>query len=443
MLAVHGLVWTIPFVGLLLTIAFTPVAVPHLWHAHYGKLAALWAAAFVVPALVLLGPAETLAAVVGTILHEYLPFILLLGALFVVAGGVRLTGTLHGTPAVNTALLAMGTGLASVIGTTGAALLVIRPLVRANRHRRRATHVFVFFIFLAANIGGALSPLGDPPLLLGFLQGVPFLWPTVHLALPTAIVAGGLLAVFYALDRYVQARTAVNGKSPTPELQKLGLDGRINLLFLALIVGTVLLQSWWSSDAGIILLGVHWKFADMTVDGLLVVVSIASLALTRSSIRRANEFVWEPMIEVACLFGGIFVTLVPISAMIGQGLEGPAAPLFARLFVDGRPNDSLFYWLGGLLSAFLDSAPAYLLFFGFAGGEASHLTGETARTLLAISVGTVYFGAATYIGNAPNFMIRSIVQGYGLPMPSFMGYLGWSAVCLLPWLLLIDALFFR
>lgn len=443
MLGFHALAWASPFAGLLTTIALGPVLVPRLWHRHYPKVAVFWALAFVVPAFGVLGPAEALGAVLATVLHEFLPFIALLGALFVVAGGIRITGTPYATPAVNTTLLAFGTFLASLIGTTGAALLVIRPLVRANRHRRRATHVFVFFIFLVANIGGALSPLGDPPLLLGYLQGVPFLWPTAHLLLPTLIVAGGLLAVFHAIDRYVGDGAARDAKPLEPELEKLGLDGRINLFLLSLIIGMVLLQSRWRSDLGIYALGVRWSLSDIVGDAFMIWLAGVSLLVTRPATRRANEFAWGPMIEVAWLFGGIFVTLVPLSSMIGQGLDGPAGPVFARLYSAGAPDNALFFWLSGLLSAVLDSAPAYLVFFGFAGGDARQLVDAAPRTLLAISAGTVYFGALTYVGNAPNFMVRSIVESYGIRMPSFAMYVIWAAVCLLPWLLLVDALYFR
>lgn len=435
--------WGIPFAGLLVTIALAPVVAPRVWHRHYAKVAVLWALAFVVPAVIVLGPAGAFGAVLGAVLHEFLPFLALMGALFVVAGGIRITGTPHATPAVNLTLLAFGTILASIIGTTGAALLVIRPLVRANRHRRHATHVFVFFIFLVANVGGALSPLGDPPLLLGYLKGVPFLWPTEHLLLPTLIVAGGLLAMFHAIDRIVGDGPARDAKALEPELEKLGLDGRVNVFLLILIVGIVLLQSHWRSELGVDTLGVRWSLSDIVGDGLLVWLAGISLLVTRPQTRRANEFAWRPMIEVAWLFGAIFITLVPMSAMIGEGLKGPAGPLFARLFSGGAPDNALFFWLSGLLSAVLDSAPAYLVFFGFAGGHAQPLIHAAPRTLLAISAGTVYFGAMTYVGNAPNFMVRSIVESYGIRMPSFIMYVIWAAACLLPWLLLVDVLYFR
>jgi Na+/H+ antiporter NhaD/arsenite permease-like protein len=425
------LVWGAPFAGLLASIALAPVLAPQAWHRHYPKVAIFWSAAFVGPALLADGPAETAAAIAATLVGEYLPFLILMGALFVVAGGIRVTGTPQGTPAVNTVLLAIGTVLASLIGTTGAALLVVRPLVRANRHRRHKTHVFVFFIFLVANVGGALSPLGDPPLLLGFLHGVPFLWPTRHLLLPTAIVAGGLLAVFHAIDRYLDEGGVA---ALEPQLERLGLQGGVNLVLLALIVAIVPLQALWRSEAGI---------AEIIGNVLIVWLAGLSLLMTRPSIRFANEFAWAPMIEVAWLFGAIFVTLMPLSAMIAQGLDGPAAPVFALIFSGGAPKDGLFFWLSGLLSAFLDSAPAYLVFFGFGGGSASHLVDAAPRTLLAISAGTVYFGALTYVGNAPNFMVRSIVESYGVRMPSFAAYILWAVACLLPWLLVIDALFFR
>jgi Na+/H+ antiporter NhaD/arsenite permease-like protein len=441
--ASYDLPWAIPFIGLLLTIALAPLLAPKLWHVHYGKLASLWAAAFLAPAAIQGGPAPLFDSVLAVALHEYLPFVLLLGTLFTVAGGLRITGTPRGTPGVNTTLLAIGTMIASMIGTTGAAMVMLRPLIRANRHRRHTAHVFVFFIFLVANVGGALTPLGDPPLFLGFLRGVPFLWPTVHLALPTLTLAGGLLAVFYAFDHYVHRRGPVEEPDVLPEIEKLGVEGGINLALLAATVGSVLLRGVWQGSPVIDVLGVPWELTDIVADALLVLIGVLSLVLTRPAVRAANEFEWGPMAEVAILFAAIFITLMPLSAMIGQGASGPAAPLVAGLFDGAVPNDRVFYWLTGALSAFLDNAPTYLVFFGFAGGDAAQLTGPLASTLVAISAGAVYFGAMTYIGNAPNFMVKSIVESHGIRMPSFLGYLVWAAICLLPWLLAIDAIFFR
>ncbi len=436
-----GLAWGIPFAGLLLTIALAPLAAPRLWHDHYGKIATAWGLSFVVADALRQGAAGTGREILATALHEYLPFVLLLGALFAIAGGLRIKGTPRGTPAVNVALLAFGTLIASVIGTTGASMVLIRPLIRANRHRAKAAHVFVFFILLVANVGGGLSPLGDPPLFLGYLLGVPFFWPLIHLGAPVLVLAAILLVLFYALDMLMHRRNE-SPSSPLQEIEKLGLDGKLNLVLLAGVVAVVVLRAAWHPAAGIDLFGVGWNPSDIVADAALLILGTLSLAFTPATVRRANEFSWGPMIEVAILFAAIFVTLIPVMAMIGAGPDGAAAPLIARLFLGGAPNDLVFYWATGGLSAFLDNAPTYVVFFGFAGDDPALLTGGLARTLMAISAGAVFFGGMSYIGNAPNFMVKAIVESHGIKMPSFFGYVGWAALCLLPWLFVVGWLFF-
>ena len=438
----YGLVWAIPFVGLLSTIALAPLVAAKLWHRHYRKLVAVWAAAFLAADIAHEGVSGMLHAVTELLLLDYVPFVLLLGALFTIAGGLHVTGMPRASAAVNTALLLLGTLLASLIGTTGAAMVMLRPLLRANRHRRQPAHVFIFFIFLVANIGGALTPIGNPPIFLGFLLGVPFFWPLLHLALPAAVLTGFLLAVFYALDTLIYHRTRHHEPSLVEEIEKLGIHGKVNLVLLALAVAAVLMRTFWHPTTAIVVLGVPWNLADIVTDGLFLATGLLSQALTRPAIRRANEFAWAPMIEVAVIFAAIFITLVPVMAMIAAGSDGAAAPLIARLFKDGAPVNGAFYWATGALSALLDNAPSYVVFFGFAGNDAAHLTGTLARTLAAISAGAVFFGGMTYVGNAPNFMVKAIVESHGIKMPSFFGYIGWATLCLLPWLAVIAWLFF-
>jgi len=436
-----SLLWAIPFIGVLLTIALAPLLAPTFWHRHYGKCVALWALAFLLPEMALNGVKAGLAALIEAALDEYLPFILLLGALFAVAGGLRLTGAPRGGPGVNTAMLALGTLMASVIGTTGAAMVMVRPMIRANRHRRQTAHIFVFFILLIANVGGALSPLGDPPLFLGYLAGVPFFWPLLHLWAPTLVVAVGLLALFYGIDHYIHSR---RGEAPPviAEIEKLGIEGGINLLLLAAVVATVLLRGVWHPAAAIDILGVAWGLGEIVTDALLLAIAALSLLLTKGAVRRANEFTWQPMVEVAILFAAIFVTIIPVMAMIAAGPSGPAAPLIARLFDGDVPVNSVFFWATGLLSAVLDNAPTYLVFFGFAGGDPQLLAGPMASTLAAISAGAVFCGALTYVGNAPNLMVKALAESHGIRMPGFFGYIGWAALCLGPWLVLVDRIFF-
>ncbi|HEV2263069.1 MAG TPA: sodium:proton antiporter [Stellaceae bacterium] len=437
-----SLAWGLPFVGLLLTLAIAPMTVPRLWHRHYGKFVAVWALVFIVPDVAAEGAGASFARLLDMALNTYVPFVLLLGVLFVITGGVRIRGTLHGSPGVNTGLLALSTVVASLIGTPGASLLMLRPLVRANRHRAHAAHVYVFFIFLACNVGGALTPLGNPPLFIGYLRGVPFFWPLQHLWAPTLLLSAILLVMFYAIDRYRHRRTT---HAVLPEIEKLGIDGAINLLLLLGAALTMMLRIYYPLPGAVTMFGVGWSVNDIVSDVLFIVLALLSLKLTKPATRQENEFVWTPITEVAILFAAVFVTLVPLDAIARAGTAGPAAPLLTHMFADGAPNNMLFYLLPGGLSSVLDNVPAYLVFFGLAGGSAGLLTGKLALalTLAAISAGASYFGALTYIGNAPNLMVKSVVESYGVKMPNFIAYIGWSAVCLLPPLLLTGWLFFR
>ena len=429
--------WIAPFVGLLLSLAILPVARPVFWHRHYGKVSAFWALAFALPFGACYGVRPALDAVLHTLLRDYLPFAILLGALFTVAGGIRLTGTIRGTPGVNTLMLLIGTAAASVMGTTGAAMLVVRPLIRANRLRRHSTHVFVFFIFLVANIGGALTPLGDPPLLIGFLQGVPFFWPTRHLFLPMTVSVVLLLAVFYALDRHFHRRGWTEDPDPLAEIERLGVDGKVNLPLLALIPLIVLLSGEARSRAL-----PEWLI-EIAPNLALVVIAALSLRLTRPGVRRANAFGWGPIVEVALVFAAIFVTVIPALAILRAGQAGALAPLAALVSRPGPGVATIYFWLTGGLSSLLDNAPTYLVFYNLAGGDPAALTGADAGVLTAISAGAVFMGANTYIGNAPNFMVRSICEERGIRMPSFFGYTGWACVVLLPLYGLLNLLFFR
>lgn len=437
--AALGLGWTVPFAGILLSIALLPLLTPQFWHHHFGKVAAFWALCFLLPFTVLHGPALAVYEVAHTLLLEYLPFIILLLALFTVAGGVRLKGALIGTPLVNTGFLLAGIVIASWMGTTGAAMLLIRPVIRANAWRRRNVHVVVFFIFLVANIGGSLTPLGDPPLFLGFLKGVGFFWPTVHLLAPMLLAAGCLLAVFLAMDWWL-----VRGEgAPPPRVdERLGVEGGINLLLLAGVVGAVLMSGVWRPGVAFDVLGVRLELQNLARDALLLAITYGSWRLTSAQSREANAFSWGPMVEVAKLFAAIFLTIIPAIAILKAGEAGALAPVVAAVSDNGKPLPAMYFWLTGLLSSFLDNAPTYLVFFNTAGGDAAVLTTSEATTLAAISAGAVFMGANTYIGNAPNFMVRAIAEERGLKMPSFFGYMLWSAAFLMPVFGLVTVVFF-
>ncbi len=436
---VMGWAWALPFVAVLLSIATGPLLFPKTWHAHYGKIVGGWAALAVAALALAFGAEAALAAFVHAVLAEYMSFILLLFALYTVAGGILVSGNVHGTPLTNTAMLGFGTLIASFVGTTGAAMILIRPLLRANDERPYNVHVVVFFIFLVANIGGSLTPLGDPPLFVGFLRGVDFFWTMRHLILDTAFVAGILLASFFLLDTWLARREGgyTPQRDPTPP-RPFRVHGLVNLLLIGGIVAAVLASATWDPGVSFTIYGTELKLQNLMRDGAFVAIALLSLWLTPDEHREANGFTWEPIKEVAKLFAAIFVTIIPVLAMLHAGEAGAFGELLR--FVerpDGSPSPAAYFWLTGSLSAFLDNAPTYLVFFEAAGGDPNELMGPLAETLTAISMGAVYMGAMTYIGNAPNFMVYAIAVERGVRMPSFFGYMIWSCALLLPIFLLL------
>jgi Na+/H+ antiporter NhaD/arsenite permease-like protein len=436
--ATLSLVWALPFAGLLLTIATGPTLFRRIWHAHYGKIAAAWALATLIPLAAASGPIAAGEAAAHALLGDYVSFIVLLFALYVVAGGILVTGDLRGTPATNAAILAFGTILASLVGTTGAAMILVRPLIRANLARAHRAHVIVFFIILVANVGGALSPLGDPPLFVGFLRGIDFLWPLQHLWRQTAIVAGLVLVIFLIVDVLLWRREPPSEFRPARPLR---VRGKINALLIALIIGAILLSAIWKPGAGLTVLGTRLEAQNVARDLALIGIALASLWLTPREHRAENDFTWDPILEVAKLFAAIFICIVPVLAMLRAGASGPFAFLVEAVTArDNLPHEAAYFWLAGLLSAFLDNAPTYLVFFELAGGDARALMGPLAGTLAAISLGAVYMGALSYIGNAPNFMVYAIAEERGIAMPSFFSYLAWAALILLPIFALLTAL---
>ncbi|SAL74275.1 Na+/H+ antiporter NhaD permease-like protein [Caballeronia arvi] len=437
--------WGLPFVGVLLSIAVFPLVAPKFWHHHFGKIAAAWAIAFLAPFAFAFGFGTAGGVLVHALLEEYVPFIILLAALYTVAGGICVRGNLHGSARLNTGLLALGAALASIMGTTGAAMLLIRPLLRANDNRKHVVHVVVFFIFLVANAGGSLTPLGDPPLFLGFLNGIGFFWTTLHLALPMLFVCAVLLAVFYALDHYYWRRHDAKRAflDPTPDTPPLGIDGKINFALLLAIVALVLMSGIWKPGIAVDVFGTQVQLQNLVRDVLLAAVLLASLALTPKSARAGNAFAWAPIEEVAKLFAAIFITIAPVIMILRAGEGGAFAGIVNAVSdAQGKPIDIAYFWATGLLSSFLDNAPTYLVFFNLAGGDPQTLMTTDATTLAAISAGAVFMGANTYIGNAPNFMVKAIAESRGVRMPSFFGYMAWSGAILLPLFAVMGWLFF-
>lgn len=397
-----------------------------------------------IPMLLSFGFETTLYEVLHVYLLEYIPFIILLFALFTISGGIRIKGYLKGTPEVNTLFLLIGTILASWMGTTGAAMLLIRPMLRANQWREKKVHMVVFFIFLVANVGGSLTPLGDPPLFLGFLQGVDFFWTTQNLFWEMSFVVVILLVVYYFWDRYLFHKEPMDqpeddGKEP------LGIEGAFNIILLAGVPAAVLFSGIYHLGE-FTLYDVHMTVESVIRDVTLLILSWLSWVLTSKESRAANGFTWFPIQEVGKLFAGIFITIIAPIAMLKAGKEGEGALQMVNdlVFTSGpnpEPVNGMFFWVTGTLSAFLDNAPTYLVFFNAAGGQAEVLMNELSHTLVAISSGAVFFGAITYIGNAPNFMVKSIAETSGVDMPSFGGYMLWSIGILCPIYLLVTWLF--
>ena len=439
-----SVLWGVPFAGVLLSIALVPLMAPAFWHHHFGKVSAAWALSFLIPFAVVAGPGVTGMSVVHALVAEYIPFIILLTALFTVAGGIFVRGNLHGTPTLNTAILAVGAVLASFMGTTGASMLLIRPLIRANDNRRHQVHLIVFFIFIVSNAGGSLTPLGDPPLFLGFLKGVDFFWTLSHILPETVFLIGALLALFFVIDWWhYHHREEVLPQDPTPDTQRIGFDGGINFLLLGIVAALVLMSGLWKSGVVFNLAGTEVGLPGLLRDAGLIAVTLVSLRITPESVHANNQFSWAPMQEVAKLFAAIFLTIIPVIAMLKAGVDGPfSAVVKAVTNPDGTPNPAMYFWATGALSSFLDNAPTYLVFFNTAGGNPQVLMTALAPTLVAISAGAVFMGANTYIGNAPNMMVKAIAEDRGVKMPSFFGYMLWSCGILLPLFALMTWIWF-
>lgn len=436
--------WTLPFVGMLLSIALCPLLIPNFWHHHFGKITALWAVLILAPLFITFGWNTTSYEISHILLTDYVPFIILLFTLFTVSGGIRFHGDFHGTPLINTFILFIGSILASFMGTTGAAMLLIRPILHANQKRMHVKHIVIFFIFLVANIGGCLTPLGDPPLFVGFLNGVPFWWPLKHLILPFLVVLPILLVIFYVVDCYFYRKEKDLPPLPPKKMRDpISVDGKINILFLLAIIAVIVLSGFWENSPIFHLMGTPLPLADLTRDGLLLVISGLSLIFTTQENRQAHGFTWDPIIEVAKLFLGIFITITPVLSILKAGEHGALAPIIHLVSTpNGTPINEAYFWITGILSGFLDNAPTYMVFFNVAGGHAHYLTTYVNETLVAISAGSVFMGAMTYVGNAPNLMVKTIAEHRGVKMPSFFGYILWSTIFLIPVFFIMTLIFF-
>ena len=434
----------LPFVVLLLAIAIAPLVAPGWWHHNRNK--GLVAALLSLPILVFLALSEPGRHLLVEKAHEYIGFIVVIGALFMIAGGIHIQGSLSGTPLVNTALIGSGAILANLVGTTGASVLLIRPLLRANKRRKRVTHIVIFFIFVVANCGGLLTPIGDPPLLLGFLKGVPFEW-TLRLWPQWLAVNGVLLLIFNLWDQWAldKDEKQLPGSQHEQVLihEPLRVRGTIELAALVGVLGTIVMAG--RSAAA----GMPWATGvQETVIALLAV--FAYFAGSREH-RARNDFTWGPLVEVAVLFAAIFATMAPVLEILNAWSQGTRTVLGSGF---GVRDPWQFFWATGALSSLLDNAPTYLAFAASAAGlhgVAPHgayigtlaLDPAAAPLLAAISTGAVFMGANTYIGNAPNFMVKAIAEENGVTMPSFFGYMAYSLGILLPIFVVVSVVFFR
>ena len=438
----------IPFAGLLLCIAVMPLIKPEWWEKNQALAVILWSLLFIIPSVVLNGAGETTETVLDCIVNDYLTFIVLLFGLFCVSGNITLEGNLAGSPGVNAVFLAFGTLLSSCIGTTGASMLLVRPLIKMNSWRKNKAQIMIFFIFMISNMGGCLTPIGDPPLLMGFMRGVPFFWST-HLFPVLLFNMVLLLIIFYFIDRHNYRKDIATGLHP--DISKPGVELKIeglhNVIFLVAIVAAVILSGtlpglpMFQNAAGKVIGIKIFKEVELTVPAMIEIAIILLAALlsfktTEEKIRTQNHFTWGAIKEVAVLFIGIFITMQPALALLKT--MGPEL---------GVSEPYQMFWATGMLSSFLDNTPTYLVFLttagtlGFTSGIATTVGTISVKVLTAISCGAVFMGANTYIGNAPNFMVKSISDENGVRMPSFFGYMVWSLGILVP-VFIIDTLVF-
>lgn len=439
----------IPFAGLLLCIAVFPLVKPEWWEKNQPWAVAFWSLLFIIPYAVLYGVPSATETVLECIINDYLTFIVLLFGLFCVAGNITLEGDLAGSPRVNTIMLAIGTLLSSCIGTTGASMLLVRPIIKMNAWRKRKSQIMIFFIFMISNMGGCLTPIGDPPLLMGFTRGVPFTWSLklFPILLFNMVV---LCIIFYLIDRFNYRKDIAEGCRP--DLSKAGtevkFEGGHNVIFIIMIVAAVILsgvlptlpvfQNAEGAVRGIkVFEDVTFTFPAMIEIAIILLAAWLSFKTTKKEIRVKNHFTWGAIKEVAILFIGIFITMQPALKI----LTAKGASL-------GITEPYQMFWITGALSSFLDNTPTYLVFLTTAGtlgattGIATTVGMVSERLLTAISCGAVFMGAVTYIGNAPNFMVKSISDENGVRMPSFFGYMLWSIGILVPVFILDTLIFF-
>lgn len=449
----------IPFIGVLLSIALCPLLTPSLWHKYDNVILVAWSVLSLWMCTTAMGQFATNHLVSAILMKEYIPFIILVGTLYIISGGIHIQISCEATTRANVLLFLVGVVAANFIGTTGTSMLLLRPMLDMNRNRKYKVHTVVFFIFLVSNIGGGVLPFGDPPLFLGFLKGVDFFWTAQHM-LPLLVMVTSILIVIYCIiDLYFLKKesqecallqvedspsimAAEKGRAVQEPLIR--IYGTFNLLLMVAVVVLVAITGNLTKKEAFSLFETKVHYKNLIRDVGLVGISLLSLAVSPKingkTLRKINHFSWGPLGEVARYFVAIFITMAPVAVMLKAG-----HPFFQpiRAALESTAHAPfLYFWVVSPFSAFLDNAPTYLVFFKMAGGNASYLMTAGASVLTALSASSVFMGAMTYIGNAPNFMVRSVAKQYGVPMPSFLGYIAWSCAILLPTLLLVSWLVF-
>ncbi|MBY0281885.1 MAG: sodium:proton antiporter [Alphaproteobacteria bacterium] len=420
---------SIPFLGVLLSIALLPLLVPKLWHRFENIFLCGWTLLSLGMLWQIVRGDFLRSTLLAVFVHEYLPFIILLTTLYIIGSGFHIRLKAKATSISNVGFLFVGSLLASLIGTTGAAMLLLRPFIHMNKDRVYRSHNIIFFIFIVANIGGCLTPLGDPPLFLGYLSRIDFFWPLKNLALPFLMTVCPLLIVYGAIDCWFARKENVQ-IAPEHNQEKFSLEGKSNIILLAGVLIVLIGSSFIEFLPSYLILDQQVSLSHILRDLILLIFAFISYRTTPKSIHHHQHFSWGPILEVSRVFAAIFITMIPLSIMLKAGESGPFSSLLH--FTNSGHQPFIYFWLTGIFSAFLDNAPTYLIFFKMAGGNPEILMTAQAKTLMAISLGAVFMGAMTYIGNAPNFMVRSIAKQSGIVMPSFLGYMGWSCCILLP-----------
>ena len=430
---INNIYWGIPFCLLLLVLTIAPIVITEIWQKHLGKIMVGLSLSLILPYYYFYGAEPARYFLLECITHDYIPFLSVVGALYIVSSNINIILPYGGKPLSNTIILLCGTFLSSIMGTMGASSILIRPLIEVNKHRRYIAHIFIFFIFLISNIGGCFSTLGDPPIFLGYINGLPFSWATINLFAPTICVTSILLTIFYIYESFVYKYETTVSELP----KKFILQGGWNIL-LAILIPIVLLMTELSHiDTSFKIQEVEVGLKNIIRDIALIVIGLISYFFTKNP----KEDYLEPIKELSKVFFGVIVTIYPLMAMFKNGKNGPFADVMNLLDNGIITKNESYFWLSGIFSVLLDNAPTYLVFFSSLGASPEVLSTSMSKTLVAISISSVYFGALSYIGNSPNYMVKSVLEQYNIKMPGFFTYILIACVILLPIFALVSKIF--